>query len=364
MELHAGVAYSFKNAKSGRYLNVEHGNDDDSRALITWHAYHDDATYDFYLYPTDKDHKRWWIGARCNGRFLFTHENDTLRQGRIYEAGLTSFEFAFESENGMYRIRNLRDDVYLREGMMGLGVVLPVPEGRRDGRVFTGDKKNDKSDLWIIEERRECKEITGLKPVPAAPNFGEIDHLTGFQEPKLQTDLIKLGAVALPPNLVKDGSHSNSWKMEHSPYYILTRYSQWTRQGFKKYLDGQTVKFEKDVTVGLVDTESTTIQEHTGIKVNAKAGFEYAGASASIETEVSHSLDVTTYRSTQFQQSTTEKATLTSEFKHGDKAITCWYRDNVFVLTRLTGTEILRWTTREPNTQVFDAWPKDVLAKH
>lgn len=353
----AGVVYSLRNVKTGKYLNVPQGNDDNGHQLITWPDYHGDRTFDFFLYPTTSDGSRWWIGETCNGRFVYK-DNDTsqCRQGDIFREGLTEFDFAFEQVNGYFRVRNLKNDSYLQEH---------EPKDATDfvfghvGVVF-GDRCDDKSDLWELEERQTFDEIINLAPVPKAPDYGDIDRLTGFHEPLEKTEPRKLGAVALPHNLVKD--QDRHWKAQHSPYYILTRYSQWTRHGYQVYNDGTKISFDKKVTVGMVTENSTQVKETTGISVTAKAAFEYGGASASIESTVSHSLEVTTEHKTSQSQSVEETAHLDREITKGDKAITCWYRDNIFVLTRMgTGTEILRWSTRTPETLVYDCWPKGIL---
>lgn len=312
----------------------------------------------FHLPVVSRDPLRCWFTDADKGAFvanlelvqanfallwLFTDkETSSLKQWR--------FE---EEPNGSFYIQNRDTYDYLYSS---------VAEGKNSGMVMLSDQKGGEAFLWRIIPAPDAYNSPAVKNARKAsynPDYGDPPQQDSLNEPPERTVPRFIGECALPALAAKDDGHDLGWKMRHSPYYLLRRYSQWRRTKFATY-DGFSEK-EHEVTYEWGVTKSTAqeIEESLNMSVTAEAGFSFKGIGASISGTVSYGLSVST--STQWQESYNKSETFRTIYPNNDGkpyAIADWERRDVYELVRaehgktVPDDVVLRWEVTVPNVRI------------
>lgn len=250
-----------------------------------------------------------------------------------------------KAEGGKFRMWNLDEAKYLYWRNPG--------SGASEDLVVTEKRRTDGADLFALEEVR---------------SFDEVVKISQVKPPQLQSPVLKnynkppeyepqpnalAGEVAIPWFVVsKDGGQDDEWRAEHTPYYIMRRYSRWHSVGWTIIPAGTTRTHQWSTTEGVTTEDAKEIDESMNVSVTAEAGFAFKGFSASVSTTVSHGLSVkTTKRTTKSYTKSvggSEKMTATDT----DRAVADWYQQDVYRLFRTEGQEIRQFPVTLPGTKI------------
>ncbi|MER7848441.1 hypothetical protein ABTZ03_31405 [Kitasatospora sp. NPDC096077] len=350
MEITQGRAYLFTNSGTG--LKLHSPNDKGDKVLNQDSGPHakKEHNYQWLLYPADTEGTWWWIVSRSCGFMVFApgvgEVGEQIRQAGSPNLDNQRYKWKFEQVDGNhYKIKLMRSDKYVHAIAEGIGSHVNLDDG--------GGKQLE----WLVEEAQVFDAVTSLRPAGEKPDFGEIDRMHDFKPPAESTKPVVVGSVALPFFVVGDEGQSVGWKVNHSPYYILSRSSSWVRKGYQEH-DGNTdFSHTWETEVGLVSSNSSEIEKSLNIRVTAEAGFSYMGATAKISATIAAGLRVKESR-TQTKTST-KKDIKTLAVKAGKRfSVAAWYRLDTFKLRRLDGDTILTWETIDPDSFVLDSYPK------
>ncbi|MER5766229.1 hypothetical protein [Streptomyces sp. NPDC001985] len=198
-----------------------------------------------------------------------------------------------------------------------------------------------------------------LAPVPAGPaDIGDVVRLTGFGRPaQQQTAPVLIGQVALPFPLITDSALPRTRQGIDSPYYLLKRHGSWKLAHYWDHNGATQQTRSQQITVGLITPNAPAVQTATGISVTADASFVYTGFTASLGTTISRGLKVTTGSGSGATPESSRTQTVNRVHPQGGRvADALWQKEDKYTLTRLDGTVVVEWTTRDPNTFLSDAW--------
>lgn len=207
------------------------------------------------------------------------------------------------------------------------------------------------------------------KPVPQQGNAqpGQIPPPPEIESqrdlPLETTPPVLIGEAIIPSVYVKsDQVPDKLQQFALSPYYVLRREQYWTRtQPYGYYLsDSGWVGSSKvvEVTTGLTEDQSKSMEDTLGIVVSANAGFSYEGASAGLSTQISKQLKVTKATRTQRMKQITTKTTVNRP-TGASFALASWKLVDKYTLLRATGdsTPVKTWEVFGSDT-VETSFPK------
>lgn len=194
-------------------------------------------------------------------------------------------------------------------------------------------------------------------------DIGDIPRLTSYDTrlPE-KTDPVLVGETIVPSVMINDSQYSDKLSQFLScPYYRLSRYQYWDRRtGRGAFLDhdGKTETTRTiEVTTGISETESKTIENTVGFKITVGLGSNFeGGATASLGFEITNELK-TTY-STETTRMKETKRSLTWQFQKGARTLKAlWSLVDRYELRRTSdNSEVTSWEITLDDTQKEDAF--------
>ena len=214
--------------------------------------------------------------------------------------------------------------------------------------------------IWNFEEYDEldCSTKLKLNIGTNQENIGDINRLTSLTEiPKKESEHVIIGETLIPFFAVNDPDYqSPAMQLKDNPYYIFRREGYWTRAYYFVH-HGETNVEEKQVTtIGLIQSETHSIERTTGFEVTASASVSYGGAGASVSSTFYSELKVTQSESTTEERIETKEITKTYDVGN-EIAETVWYRVDEYTLLNLDGRVISQSIWVDDTQKMTDAFP-------
>lgn len=245
-------------------------------------------------------------------------------------------------------------------------------EAKHSGKVWDirGASKSSKASL--IEHRwkngdnqRFYLENAQADRLPVQPGRETNDivdppELTSFDLPPARGQQSLIGETWIPYFLIKDGQRSDATKIKQTPFYRISRYGFWK---LLYYIDVDA-GFEGEYTFGykegLTQGNTTTIEKTMNYTVGAEAtwatvdktlGGKFSGSiSRTVKVTIVDRVEATVEKSRQEVRT----------YRPGPRVAEAgWGRADLFILSRMDGTEVIRWETMEPHGSSGGAFKMD-----
>ncbi|GGZ50068.1 hypothetical protein GCM10010387_50480 [Streptomyces inusitatus] len=358
MAISAGRSYVLRNRKSSLVFNVAGNTTNIAIRLDTWRL--DTGQFRtsqvWHLFPLDDG--GYLIANKHSGLVATVLDSSLAPSAKLEQNTLQTASAAQQTwllrevSGGGHHIVNKRSGLYL--GLQGNG----TGTGAQTQLDFFY-RPPLATNVWGLEVEDEYRPVLDLAPVPAGPaDIGDVVRLTGFAQPsQQQTAPVLIGQVALPFPLVTDSALPRTRQGIDSPYYLLKRHGYWKLAHYHDHTGATQQTRTQQITVGLTSANAQQVQTATGISVTADASFVYGGPTAALATTISSGLKVTNGSSSSTTPESSRTQTISRVYPQGGRvAEALWYKEDKYTLTRLDGTVVIEWTTRDPNTGLSDAW--------
>ncbi|MGP3990793.1 hypothetical protein [Streptomyces sp. 3N207] len=258
--------------------------------------------------------------------------------------------------------------------------VSDIPDVDRDGCIWRIEESNGGCILWnrgsaqyaqsdgnaigFVDERKEATTFYfDEQPggFPEVAKLGRVEaprlaapELTDYSVPPENTPWQIAGEVAVPYFFIaNDHGRAVQWQGEHSPYYIIRRWSSWNRVGWKVHPAKVTQTHSWSTTEGTTAEAASEVDRTLNVSVTAEAGFGIKGLSASVSTTIEKGLSVKT--SKKWSQSYSKAVSDSYQVGPTDQdiAVGDWFRQDMYRIYRAQGGgEIMEFTVTRPGTQV------------
>ncbi|MDF3287738.1 RICIN domain-containing protein [Streptomyces silvisoli] len=353
----AGRSYRIKNQRSNLYLNVTSYSLGESARLEQWQlrpSGQERMSQVWHVFPLDFG--KYLLANKASGLVVNIVSNSTspgayAEQYRLQQPSSSPAQqwFLHSASGGTFQIANEKSQLALNVKSYSTQPSAPVEQW------YLGDAQK-----WYLEVEDEYKSVLELPDIPDR-GIGDIHRMTSYQPtPSAKTDPVEVGVMAYPFPLVKDSAHDRQRQARENPYYFLRRYGYWERVYSYEHGGASDYTHSEETTVGLTTSNARTVEETTTISVTAEASFGFKGVGASLSSTISHELKVITTHEEVKSHSRTVK--LERNYQAGKRVTEAiWYRSDKYVLERLDGSKVLEWTTRDPNTSIADAYPREAL---
>ncbi|MBO8191584.1 hypothetical protein ITI46_07740 [Streptomyces oryzae] len=244
--------------------------------------------------------------------------------------------------------------------------VSEIPDDKRDGSIWRIERSTE-NDGWILWNRAQAQYAQSHSDTiefvddrkdattyyfdeqpdgfPEVAKLGRVEppqleapELTDYSDPPENTPWKIAGEVAVPYFLVaNDHGHAVQWQGEHSPYYIIRRWSSWHKVKWQVYPAHTTHTHTWATTEGTTKEAASEVDRTLNASVTAEAGFGIKGFSASVSTTIEKGLNVKT--STKWSQSYSKAASGSYQVgpTDGDLAIGDWFRQDRYRVYRAQG---------------------------
>ena len=237
-----------------------------------------------------------------------------------------AFKWGFVKDGAAYRIINRASGYALLCGNWGatdedLMWQWPLSE--------TGS--NDKAFLWTLDPTDHL-EVPVLRPgEDDGVQPPDIPRLTSMSDtPPTVSESWVVAEVLVPFMYVTDAAVS--YQLMTTPYYILSREQYWDRSKIAEY-DGQTGNtFTQEITTGISETSSRSLENELKITIAADASFSYGGASVALKTELQNTLKIS--ESTSQSQTHEEKKSVKITLPNVRCRVLTWQLVESFTLLR------------------------------
>jgi hypothetical protein len=359
MPIRPGRSYRIKNKRSNLYLSVVDCSLDESAQL---------DQQELRPYGQDRMSQVWHVFPLDFGSYLLVNKASGLVvniAGNSIDSSARAEQYLLQtpdqkpaqqwllrdSGGGVYEIINNKS-----QQLLSVVWYSEKPSALIEQYGHTSDERSD-AQRWLLEVEDEYKVVADLTNPPYT-GIGDIHRMTSYQPtPSNRTEPVEIAAMAYPFVLVHDPAYDRRRQAQENPYYILRRYGFWQREYSYEHSGASDYTKTKQTTVGLIDTDGTTVEETASISVTAEAGFGLHGFGASLSATISNELMVTTTH--EEVRNYSEQETIQRSYHAGNRVMEAvWYRSDRYVLERLDGSQVLEWTTRDPNMASADAWPR------
>ncbi|MFC3983099.1 RICIN domain-containing protein [Streptosporangium jomthongense] len=358
----AGQTYLIGNGRSTYYLNATRastasGMNLDQESIKIFGAECDAQTW--HVFPLDND---FHLFANKNSGLIMKIFDDSTEPGRSVEQyeldspdRAPSQTWLLEHVSGnTYQVRNQNSQLFLKVRNSSL------IRGTNIEQTADADPDSMKSRQWEFNVRDKFERVLNL-PTFEGVTIGDIHRLTSFEHPdKDTTDPVEVANFAYPFPLITDQAYDRRRQAQLNPYYILRRYGYW-RRVFQYEHGGASEYTEKQTThVGLTSLNSEQVEKTTSTSVSAGASFGFKGFGSSISETFAEQMKVTV--TNQEITETWAEQEISRTYKQGIRVSEAlWYREDNYVLERLDGTMLIKWTVRDENKAKTDGWPREAM---
>ena len=190
---------------------------------------------------------------------------------------------------------------------------------------------NEKAFLWTLDPTDRL-EVPTLRPgEDDGVRAPDIPRLTSMSDtPPTVSESWVVAEVLVPFMYVNDGAVS--YQLLTTPYYILSREQYWDRSKIAEY-DGETGNtYTQEITTGISETSSRSLENELKITIAADASFSYAGASVALKTELQNTLKIS--ESTSQSQTHEEKKSVKITLPNVRCKVLTWQLVESFTLLR------------------------------
>ena len=247
---------------------------------------------------------------------LGSHSPDAFKWGLVKD----------KNNAAAYRIINRATGYALLPGNWGatdenLVWQYPVSETGSNENAFLWTL--DPTDVLVVPTLRPGED-DGVRP----PDIPRLTSMT--DTPPTVSESWVVAEVLVPFMYVNDGAVS--YQLLTTPYYVLSREQYWERSKITEF-DGQTSNtFTQEVTTGISETSSRSLENELKITIAADASFSYGGASVALKTELQNTLKIS--ESTSQSQTHEEKKTVTITLPSVRCRVLTWQLVESFTLLR------------------------------
>lgn len=336
--------YKIKEFTKGELVSV--GSDGN---ILRWGETGED-TQKWLIVPIDND--RCKIITKQNGEYMSIDPFGNIRRWALVpdeKQNEQIFKFVNPDDQGRYNIQESTKNEFVAVGSNGN--ILRWAESHQDDQRFQ-----------LIQDNPPIKPQPRKSEVEPG-DIGDIPRLTGY-DAKLpeKTQLILVGETIIPSVMINDNRYSDKLSQFLAcPYYKLSRYQYWDRRTGRGALldhDGKTETTRTiEVTTGISETESLTVEKTVGFKITIGLGFNFeGGATASLGFEITNELKTTYSTETTKMKETTRR--ITWQFKIGKRTLKAlWSLVDHYELRRAPDdSEVTSWEITLDDTQKEDAY--------
>ena len=288
--------------------------------------------FEWILFPTSDG--SYLIVNRVSGSALLAGNYGVGDDRHVWQYPLNTlgshspdaFKWGLVKAGDAYRIINRASGYALLPGNYGAGDErlmwqYPLSETGSNPEAFLWTL--EPTDLLVVPALRPGED-DGVKP----PDIPRLTSMT--DTPPTVSESWVVAEVLVPFMYVNDGAVS--YQLLTTPYYILSREQYWERSKITEY-DGQTSNtFTQDVTTGISETSSRSLENELKITIAADASFSYGGASVAMKTELQNTLKIS--ESTSQSQTRQEKKTVTITLPKVRCRVLTWQLVESFTLLR------------------------------
>ncbi|MFG2895276.1 hypothetical protein [Streptomyces sp. NPDC048248] len=224
--------------------------------------------------------------------------------------------------------------------------------GADGGTIQFVDDRKEATTFYFDEQPDGFPEVAKLgrlePPRLAAP------ELTDYSDPPENTSWQIAGEVAVPYFLIADDhGHDVQWQGEHSPYYIIRRWSSWNKVQWRVHPAHNTELHSWSTTEGTTEESASDVDRTLNVSVTAEASFGIKGFGASVSTTIETGLSVKTSKKWSQSYSKLVSGSYTVGPAEADLAVGDWFRQDKYRIYRAQGGgDILEFTVTHPGTQV------------
>ncbi|MEV7805525.1 hypothetical protein AB0O28_21510 [Microbispora sp. NPDC088329] len=317
-----------------------------------------DAANYFHLMPINSARTTFWI-VNANRGELVMPENlssaadtnlviETSGQQRAWAAN-TLTHWAIVGDGAAYEITNASTSLYARRKKAG------------DPPLVVGDDDETLA-RFTLHRVNHLPKVENLAHIDTDPSqIGDVNRLKGFQQPRMRTDEVLIGQVAIPFLAINEPGKDTTWQAKHSPYYIVRRYGYWQQVLYYEHAGNSNYTKTEEAYIGLTTRNAQVVEETTNIRVSLDLAFSYEGFSSAVSSSYEHELKVTTTSEEVKEQ--WKKVTVSRDFKNDGKrvALCVWYRGDHYTVHRIDSAETLiaDWRTLTETGHIDDGWPKN-----
>ncbi|MBN2533482.1 MAG: hypothetical protein JXB88_11340 [Spirochaetales bacterium] len=177
----------------------------------------------------------------------------------------------------------------------------------------------------------------------------------GFNPPKQTTE--KLINEAIIPYIYIRNDGSRTYQTNTTPYYKLTWMQYWENDYHRVKPMGESYKSTWKITYGVERSSAYSIEQMTSIKFTTKSEFVFGidALKATLGTTIESQTSIKTIYSSSIKTSETEEYT-GERILPTDKgcSFTVWNLIDLFILKRMDGTEVTRWTIKHEDYEFVD----------
>ncbi|MEU1737643.1 RICIN domain-containing protein [Streptosporangium sp. NPDC020145] len=315
----------------------------------------------------EHDTKIWHVFPLDNEFHLFANKNSGLVM-KIRDDSVKPKEWAWQQElnspdrapSQTWLAEHVSDNTYrVRNQNSQLSLSIPnfsLTKGTIVAQLPEDDTANVKWWQWVFEVEDEFERVLNL-PTFEGVGIGDIHRLTGFEHlEENTTDPVEVANFAYPFPLITDQAYDRQRQAQRNPYYILRKYGYWKRVYQYEHGGASEYTEKQKAHVGLTSLNSTQVEETTSTSVSAEASFGFKGFASSISETFAKQMKVTT--TNQEITETWAEREIIRTYPHGTKVSEAvWYRQDDYVLERLDGTMLIKWTVSDETKSISDAWP-------
>jgi hypothetical protein len=310
------------------------------------------------FFPTDQPGE-YYIAARHSGKIASIYDDGLSNALRQYEFFEDPKDFCLqkflvkETREGYYAIHAQRwnDD---------RGVWDVMRESTLNGELlFIYDNHSGANQIFRLEAHEEVTVPTprqsSVKPYEIGPPPG----LTSIDmSPPPESEPVLIGESLVPYFLVKEAAGAwsgTAYQIEHSPYYVLSRFQLWKL--VRSYVhDGRsTYEYEVERTTGFSEEKSQSIEHTISLTLAAEGEFLLKPHTLILKPSLEYSLKVTTTTTSQHysEEKVRHKFSLPAvRMRHA-----LWQMVDRYELRRANGEIVKSWDDLPQTYYHADAFP-------
>ncbi|NKQ20509.1 RICIN domain-containing protein [Brevibacillus laterosporus] len=346
MEIKKDAYYKIVNRNSGLVADVAGKSKGNSAHLeqLDWHG---EPFQQWLLYPLDGG--RYAIINRNSGLVADVAGKSTSNSARLEQLDWHGEPFQ------QWLLYQTNDQGYYKIVNQNSGLVADVA-GKSKGNSAHLEQLDDQNESFQYWSFDEVESITlpsvETKPLPIAPQYKSLnDYLPDSTEP------VVTAYTLLPCIMVNDNNWSADKKMQHSPYYMLTKTQYW------KKIDSHTfaphAQYTSETKYGMSQTDQESMTRNTNISVKADAGFSFKAVSIGISKSVTKELQVSKSTTTTQMTEQTNSETIANPNNY-TVAWTKYALVTEYTLKRGDGIRVSDpWTVINKNDERESYWPLD-----
>lgn len=179
--------------------------------------------------------------------------------------------------------------------------------------------------------------------------------LTSHQKPPKESERAIDHVAIVPFTAITDNAKTLEWKVKHSPFYEVVRYTSYMNELFIDNQSAEPQTLSKTITLGISKSISQTFSVNTGISVTTETGVSILGTGGKVSCTLSVELGWSRTTSVEeFREVSVTEQLTAKPFK----AAALWTTSHMLKVMRVDGTFIGQELAYETNTDILiDEFP-------